>query len=356
MYASCLFCTRPLGRNETVEEFPVGRRLAFDGAKGRLWVVCPQCGRWNLSPLEERWEAIEACERAYRGTRLRASTENIGLARVGDGLELVRVGRPLRPELAAWRYGSTFAQRHRKHLIGLVAGGVLTVPIWATSILLWPVVAAPAASLFVSVPDWLSSFRRSGRLAAALPCDAEVGRVRRRDLGTARITRRHGEDDAPWTLRLDVERGILRLKGADARHAAGALLAYLNRTGARARLVQQAVARLEAADPVDTADALFVKAARTLPTPQARRYARENGGPTRLLQDIPRDERLALEMIAHEDAERRALEGELAELQRRWQQAEQIAAIADDLLLPQPVHAFLERQRAGRRRGTGQAQ
>ena len=58
MYATCLFCNRPLGHNESIEHFPVGRRLAFDAAKGRLWVVCPACERWNLTPLEERWEAI----------------------------------------------------------------------------------------------------------------------------------------------------------------------------------------------------------------------------------------------------------------------------------------------------------
>lgn len=104
-------CYAILEVNESIEEFPVGRRLAFDQAKSRLWVVCPRCCRWNLSPLEERWEAIEACERAYRETRLRAATENLGLASVGEGLELVRIGRPERPEMAAWRSGSIFARR-----------------------------------------------------------------------------------------------------------------------------------------------------------------------------------------------------------------------------------------------------
>lgn len=53
MYSTCMFCNRPLGSNEVVETFPVGRRLAFDADKGRLWVVCPRCERWNLSPIEE---------------------------------------------------------------------------------------------------------------------------------------------------------------------------------------------------------------------------------------------------------------------------------------------------------------
>ena len=51
------------------------------------------------------------------------------------------------------------------------------------------------------------------------------------------------------------------------------------------------------------------------------------------LTDLPLEVRLALEMAAHEESERRALEGELAELERAWHDAEQIARIADDLLL-----------------------
>ena len=47
--------------------------------------------------------------------------------------------------------------------------------------------------------------------------------------------------------------------------------------------------------------------------------------------------RLALEMAAHEETERRAMEGELAELERAWRTAEEIAGIADDLLLPETV-------------------
>jgi hypothetical protein len=40
---------------------------------------------------------------------------------------------------------------------------------------------------------------------------------------------------------------------------------------------------------------------------------------------------LALEMALHEEAERRALAGELAELEARWREAEEIARIADGL-------------------------
>src|SRR5689334_52317 len=47
VYATCLFCKQPLGTNDAIETFPIGRRLAFDAARGRLWVVCPKCERWN---------------------------------------------------------------------------------------------------------------------------------------------------------------------------------------------------------------------------------------------------------------------------------------------------------------------
>src|SRR5689334_19764717 len=124
MFATCLFCNQPLGTNTTFDAFPIGRRLAFDAARGRLWVVCRKCERWNLSPIEERWEAIEECERFFRATRLRVSTDNVGLAPVGDGLELVRVGSPLRPEMAAWRYGDQFGRRRRRQFLWGAAGAV----------------------------------------------------------------------------------------------------------------------------------------------------------------------------------------------------------------------------------------
>ena len=58
--------------------------------------------------------------------------------------------------------------------------------------------------------------------------------------------------------------------------------------------------------------------------------------------------RLALEMAAHEETERRALEGELAALEQMWRDAEEIAAIADDLTLPDKVTKRLERLLEGR--------
>src|SRR5881275_1019227 len=138
MFASCLFCNGSLGVNDSIESFPIGRRLAFDAKKGRLWVVCERCSRWNLSPLDERSDAIDQCERGFRSTTLRVSTDNIGLARLGDGLELVRIGAPLRPEFAAWRYGMRFNRRRRHTQLAAIGGAVATV---AAGVALAPTIA-----------------------------------------------------------------------------------------------------------------------------------------------------------------------------------------------------------------------
>ncbi|HEU0016066.1 MAG TPA: hypothetical protein VFQ45_20480, partial [Longimicrobium sp.] len=117
MYRSCIFCSGDLGQNDALERFPVGRSVAFDGEKGRLWAVCPRCARWNLAPLEERWEALDDAERLFRGSRLRVQRENIGMAKLRDGARLVRVGEALAGELAVWRYGETLERRRRRHLL-----------------------------------------------------------------------------------------------------------------------------------------------------------------------------------------------------------------------------------------------
>jgi hypothetical protein len=65
------------------------------------------------------------------------------------------------------------------------------------------------------------------------------------------------------------------------------------------------------------------------------------------LARLPDAQRLALEMALHEADERRALEGELTELEQRWRDAEEIAAIADSLLVPASVTDRLARARGG---------
>ena len=322
MYSTCLFCHGDLGTNESVEHFPVGRGLAFDAAKGRLWVVCTRCGRWNLTPLEERWEAIEECERYFRDTRLRVSTDQVGLARLRSGLELVRIGEPLRGEMAAWRYGDQFGRRRRSALIkvGLGAGAVGAA-----------VLGGVSAGVITGVPffwmwvgrRWVADFHDSRRVAR-LATPHGVREVRRRNLQQLRL-----RAVGPHDYRLDVthDRGWEEYSGPEALRMAGQMLPLLNGFGATDGQVRSAVGEIErVGDP----ERYFNFAAQVA----------QRAGVTSLAR-YPREALLALEMAAHEEQERRALEGELAALEAAWKEAEEIAAIADDLFLPTTVGMWL---------------
>jgi len=126
MYRTCAFCNATLDGDGGPSGLGVGRRLAFDEWKGRLWVVCPRCARWNLAPLDDRLERIDALARAARDGRVKAATEQVALIR-WNRYEVVRVGRPPRTELATWRYGERLHARHRERLKVVVPAGVAIV-------------------------------------------------------------------------------------------------------------------------------------------------------------------------------------------------------------------------------------
>lgn len=329
MYTTCMFCNRDLGRNQVVESFPVGRRLAFDSHKGRLWVVCQRCERWNLTPLEERWEAVEDCERLFEGTRLRASTENVGLARHAEGLELVRIGPALRPEFAAWRYGDQFGRRRRRAMIygagAVVALGGLAIGGMATGVLTGTVV-----SQFGNFFNVWHNARTRVRVRTA---EGDVIKLKTPDLVKTRLV--EVEDEQGWGIEVHKGKREEKFVGEDARRTAGLILPAVNSAGGAAKLVREAVESIEA---VGHPEAFIVEAARF----RRKGYA---GDPAGSVTKLPRPTRLALEMALHEEQEMRALQGELWRLEQAWKEAEEIAAIADGLLLPEGTEEFLERHR-----------
>jgi hypothetical protein len=352
MFATCLFCHRDLGRNETFETFPIGRRLAFDAAKGRLWVVCPHCERWNLSPLEERWEAIEHAERSYRDTRRRVATDNIGLAKLRDGTTLVRIGEPLRPEFAAWRYGDQFGRRRRRQM--LLAGGGLGA-----------LAAIVAGGAVVGVGlggfGWLiaragSGIVRGNRETVVARIKAPTGevlRVRRRHLLETAI---EPGEDGPLAVNLRYAGGSMRFEGAQAMHVASRILPVTNRFGGSKRTVAEAVGVIEEAGSPESFLDKLAQVSRV--TTQVRRDSGRSGAFVEFsgwggfgarrgvwrtrdwstgLFALDSVQRLAFEMALHEQAERAAMHGELATLELAWREAEEIAGIADSLLIPPHV-------------------
>ncbi len=335
MFKTCIYCNRNLGANEGIEYFPVGRRLAFDGERGRLWVICELCRRWNLSPLEERWEAIEECERQFHGTPQRFSTDNIGLARLNSGLELVRIGRPKRDEFAAWRYGREFLRRR-----------IRTMIVTGTKVAVSAVGAALGADIF-----WVFILGRDKQVVARVRDEGGMRLcVTRKDLTRTELTR--GEAPDGWSLvlphHLSERVGLLGARGKGKRHttvltgptavqAAGRILPKVNSWGGTDSQVREAV---KLVDESRSPERLFARVAGDPDT--VRTTGRVRAGSI-FLKKMDTNVRLALEMAAHEESERRALEGELAVLEEAWREAEEVASIADRLLIPERIEDLIRR-------------
>ena len=343
MYRTCIFCSGDLGSNEAVEAFPVGRSIAFDAWKGRLWAVCRRCGRWNLAPLEERWEAVEAAEKRFRDSRLRVQSENIGLCKLPDGTRLIRVGEAMPGELAAWRYGDQLVRRRRQYLVAGAAtaaaglalmGGVLALGIgggiggfWTFAAQAWEdrqsrkvihrldAVKSPTGRPMV-IRRWHVQGARlteadGGEIALRIP---DVDREKRKTDGWGRVRFGAGTE--------------LLLPGEQARLVLNRAMVTVNKKGASRDRVADAVRLIEHARSADE----YLRQAAARGGVLGKREGMEK-------QQLTPVGALALEMALHDEQERRALHGELAALEAAWQQAEEIADIADklpDVPAPEP--------------------
>ena len=321
-----------------MEALPIGQRLAFDQAQGRLWVVCRKCERWNLTPFDERWEAIEVCERAYRDTPRRFSTDNIGLARLPSGLELVRIGDPLRPEFAAWRYGDQFGKRRLRAMVlgagGLVAGTVATL---APS--LFPVLGA--VGLLASAASALSPIYTMRRTVARIRDDN--GALLRLNYARVSLATAFVDEDDRVTLTVKKTRGLYGstvtgeadiLHGATAVGGLRGVLRALNFDGGSKRKVNDAARLVDMSRADNRLFGLLPKAGRKALWSAYFQLGQQG-----------KELRLALEMAANEDAERVWLAGELLDLERAWRDAEEIAQIADGLGLPSSLDDQIERMK-----------
>jgi hypothetical protein len=343
MYSTCLFCNQPLGTNATFDTFPVGRRLAFDAAKGRLWVVCRKCERWNLSPLEERWEAIERAEQLYHDTRKRVATEQIGLARLSDATELVRIGAPLRPEFAAWRYGDQFGRRRTRQM--LIAGA-------GVAALSGLVVGGAVAGVSLAGFGWM--FSQFGRMMVYGSDETVVTNVRTDDGRLLHVRRRHLAEStisrgSDGTLAIDLryKNGQSRFEGPEALRVASLVVPKVNRFGGSKATVAAAVQQIESVGGPERYVEQLAKRGESATAVRGRvhRFGRKGRVGKTGLYGLSTIDRLGLEMALHEEAERRAMEGELALLEAAWRDAEEIAAISDNLLVPEKVQSSLENLR-----------
>jgi hypothetical protein len=335
MYRTCIFCSADLGANEAVEAFPVGRSVAFDAWKGRLWAVCRRCGRWNLAPLEERWEAVEEAEKRFVDSRLRVQSENIGLCKLPDGTRLIRVGDALAGELAAWRYGDQLVRRRRQYLIAGAAtaaagvallGGIVALGVGTGLGGFWTV--------FAQGWEERQSRKVIHRLPASLSPTGRDVAIRRWHVQGARLAEADGGEIGLRIPDIDREKrktdGWGRLKfgtgtellvpGDQARMVLSRAMVAVNKKGASRDRVGDAVRLIEHARSAED----YLRQAAARGGVLGKREGMEK-------QQLTPVGALALEMALHDESERRALQGELSALEAAWKQAEEIAEIADKL-------------------------
>ncbi len=365
MYATCLFCNASLGANEAIEHFPVGRRLAYDAAAGRLWVVCKQCGRWNLSPLETRWEAIEEAERMFRQTKTRVSTDNIALAELRDGTELVRIGAPPRLELSVWRYGREMTNRWWYNLRpDMIASAAWTL---ANGFLAGRLIPSGNVALFcgatmagtfttqATLRAYLRWYRQTVPVLSVHDSTGELLRLSQTNIDQSMLV--NGAAAHDWSLHLphvttkragpivrllgsreqvrDVQMPA-QLTGASATRVLSQILPRINKDGAVKGEIESALNIIDgAADVASIMQQVSVSIAS-----RKNRFAPEERGQTSIVR-APKAARLALEMAMHEHDEQRAMQGELKELEQRWRDADAIAKIADEMFLPDTVNDTL---------------
>jgi len=338
MYSHCTSCKTDLGGNEVLEAFPVGRRIAFDPYKGRLWVLCSYCRSWNLAPLHDRWEAVEALEREFEVAQIGASTERVSLGRTRSGLTLVRIGRVDRLEFAGWRFGDRLLSRRRKFsrdlrwagLSGLAMSGVglagfaVGIP-WAVYLPLAGIAAGSAVDV-TRVTRW------SRGPALRLGSGDLISYSRAM---SSRLT--PSDSDEGWALLIPNQAGKEVLAtGSEAKKVVRMILPHANVFGSTPDQVKRAVDSVERMGSTRDVFRNSAEALRELGKPT---FAAKPGSVT----VAPPEVKLGLEIAANEELERRVLEGEASVLEGEWQEAEELAAIADDLLFPSRLSARLKR-------------
>jgi hypothetical protein len=263
--------------------------------------------------------------------------------------------------MAAWRYGDQFGRRWRKNVlyttaIGAVGGSLVwlgpAIGLVAGSGAVLLQVAARVAELTyqlrrvharITVPGLGAPIairqKQLNRISIVctdhgwglrIPCLSD-------SVGVYDATTGRRVESSRWNAgRFFFETSVV-LTGADALSAAARVLAAVNAAGAKPAEVRSAVDIIE---EVGNPEALFTRFATRLPAVRKRFGVRKNV-PGHALMFLPKEARLALEMATHEESERRALEGELSTLEAAWQEAEEIAIIADDLFVSDETRAKL---------------
>jgi hypothetical protein len=298
---------------------------------------------------------IESCERLYRDTRKRMNTGQVGLAKLPDQTTLVRIGDPVFPEYASWRYGRLFTRRDQMSAFSAPAGAAAVL----TTLLLMggPLAVVSGAGLTAAASYALGrmAVRRITGLRRLGTIPLRDGRAPKLDVGRARRTRVVALPGGGWTLAVPAYGGARKhdlitdevgpeeawdgigLPGeireydlvapSSAEAVARRIMPVVNASGGDDDTVQGAGKLYEQWEGRigETVGKLVAFHQRPLPLVGEPHLS------------------LAFEMSVYEDQERRWLLSELFLLKAAWQEAEKLAAISDALTIPVWLEEQVER-------------
>ena len=326
MYTTCAFCSGSLGGDGGPSGLAVGRRFAFDPWKSRAWVICARCARWNLTPLDTRLETIDALDRMAGTGRVAATTDQVSLVRAG-AYDVVRVGKPPRIEYATWRYGERIKVRERERLKVIIPATIVVV---GGMVAFNAAVGGAMGGMVGNIPGMVNAIYTgvvgNRKVAIEPPVCERCGTVmvlRARHLQHARLTHTSREDLALLLSCPRCKAYGAQIAGPDAELALRAGLTYANlRKGKRIKkLAATAAGQVERFGGPE-------------------QYIRMTTRIEKTVKTLVGSEALALEMAVDE-------QGELCELEKEWQQAEELAQIADDLIPDPRVEEELKRLKGG---------
>lgn len=353
MYEECQVCRRSLGHNTSIAHMPVGRRLAYDAVRGRLWIVCTKCEEWSLTPLEERWEAIEECEQLFNTAAVhvasRAPSSTIGMAQAGD-VELLRIGDAPRDDIANARYGPRLLRRRARRtrvatIVGIAAGAEVgaLVLVGASTGSMQATAYLAAAGLYVAY--WIGSAADRFRLTRCRRPDGSTVWLTAADLQTVQVppqrTQRewNGTDLALWNGKVDE-----RFYHDAVLTPLGAVLPALNASGGSRLTIASAVKLVDDAEAAVMRDAANATSLRDRKGRAAwQRLLQGTKGSEAFLYCRPLVERLALEIAVAEELERSALAQHVASVNARVPGESEVADIADNMFLPQGIVDWIAR-------------
>jgi hypothetical protein len=289
------------------------------------------------------------------------STGQIGLAKLPDQTTLVRIGDPVFPEYASWRYGRLFSRREQLSTYSAPAGAAAVL---ATLILMGgPVAAVSGAGLTAAASYALGrmAIRRLTGLRRLGTTPLRDGRAPKLDVGRARRARVVSLKSGEWTLAVPAYGGakphdlVTDEVGEEEAWDGIGLPGEIREYDLVAPQSAEAVARrIMPVVNAEGGDEDTVRGAGKLYEQWEGRIG-ETVGKLLAFQQKPMPLvgephlSLAFEMSVYEDQERRWLLSELYLLKAAWQEAEKLAAISDALTIP----GWLEEQMVKMKRSAG---